>query len=269
MQIEYIKTEELIPYAGNPKKHSPEQVSMLASSIREFGFINPIIVDKNNEIVAGHGRLLAAKKLGIEKVPVLRAEHLTPAQVRAYRIADNKLTELGEWDTSLLRVELEELSRLDIDVSLTGFSDKEIEELLNDIEDLTDIDREKEDELVEPTDEKPPFTQPGDLWMLGEHKLLCGDSAKKEHIERLMQGEKADMVFTDPPYGVSYADKNEFLNQYDKGNRIQREIKNDHLPPDELENLLASAFANMKAAMANSSAYYITAPQGGSCCIGC
>jgi len=261
MQIEWIKVDELIPYVNNPKQHSTEQINLIASSIKEFGFINPIIVDKQNEIIAGHGRLLAAKKLGLEKVPVLRAEHLTPAQVKAYRIADNKLTELGEWDSELLKIELEELKEADFDLELTGFNLDEIDELLDDL-DFSE-DQEKQDETPELIDEVPPFSQIGDLWLLGEHRLLCGDATKKEDLEYLMNGEKADMVFTDPPYGVSYADKNEFLNQYDKGNLVQKEIKNDHLSIEELQSFLFLAFSNIKEALAEYSSYYITAPQGG------
>ncbi len=128
VKIEYMKVEDLISYVNNPKQHPPEQIDLIASSIKEFGFLNPIIVSKDNEIVAGHGRLLACKKLGIKEVPVIRAEHLTPAQIKAYRIADNRLTELGEWDMDLIKVELEELQELDFDITLTGFDLEELEE---------------------------------------------------------------------------------------------------------------------------------------------
>ena len=161
LKIEYVEVDKLIPYVNNPKKHPEEQVNLIASSIKEFGFINPIIVDKDNEIIAGHGRLLACKRLGIKKVPVIRVEHLTPAQIKAYRIADNRLTELGEWDTDLLRIELEELQELDFDIELTGFSFNDLEELLEssyeDIEDNESIYTWKVDSIYyEPTMESPP-----------------------------------------------------------------------------------------------------------------
>jgi len=261
LRIEWVEIDELIPYVNNPKQHPPEQINLIASSIKEFGFINPIIVDKQNEIIAGHGRLLAAKKLGLKKVPILRAEHLTPAQVKAYRIADNKLTELGEWDSELLRIELEELREEEFDLELTGFDLGEIDELLEGLNFLEEQE-EKQDDVPEATD-IPPFSRYGDLWILGEHRLLCGDATRKEDLERLMNGEKADMVFTDPPYGVSYADKNEFLNEADKGNRVQRAIKGDDLPVDEFKAFLFQVFSNLRDFLAEYSAYYVMAPQGG------
>lgn len=143
LKIEYVPVEDLIPYINNPKEHPEEQVNLIASSIKEFGFLNPIIVDKNNEIIAGHGRLLACKKLGIKEVPVIRAEHLTPIQVKAYRLADNRLTELGEWDMELVKVELENLMEMDFDIELTGFS-------LDDVE--LDVEEEEEEKIREVED---------------------------------------------------------------------------------------------------------------------
>jgi DNA modification methylase len=169
---------------------------------------------------------------------------------------------LGEWDDELLKVELEELKEADFELELTGFSLEEIDEFLDEIE-VSEEQEEKQDEIPIVETEIPPFTQTGDLWLLGEHRLLCGDATKKEDVERLMNGEKADMVFTDPPYGVCYADKNEFLNRYDKGNRVQKEIKNDHLSIEELQSFLFLVFSNIKKVLAEYSSYYITAPQGG------
>ena len=206
MQIEYIKTDELIPYIKNPKKHPKDQVNLIASSIKEFGFLNPIIIDKDNEIIAGHGRLLAAKKLGLEKVPVLRAEHLTPVQIKAYRIADNKLTELGEWDKDLLRVEVEDLKQSqEIDLELTGFTYEELKELLEEVDASVELDDEEEDEEAEKTPDLPeePYTKQGDIWILGRHRLLCGDSFSKENIQKLINGQKIDAVITDPLYGMN------------------------------------------------------------------
>lgn len=181
-EIELVAVDKLIPYVNNPKQHPERQIDIIASSIKNFGFINPIIVDAHNEIVAGHGRLLAAKKLGLQAVPVLRVEHLTPAQVRAYRIADNKLSELGEWDEGLLAVELKFLQEENFDLSLTGFELEEIADLTLDFDDTPD----GSDDVPNMSEEIDPVTQPGDLWIMGKHRLLCGDSTKWEDVERPM-----------------------------------------------------------------------------------
>lgn len=195
MQIKEKPLKDLIPYARNQRKHSEDQVKKIASSIREFGFKNPVIVDKDMSIIEGHGRCLAAEKLGLEKVPVIVADDLSEAQVKAYRLADNRLQDLSEFDMDLVSLELEELQEFDFDLELTGFDHESIQ--TEPIEGLTD-----EDEVPEAPEE--PTSKPGDLWILGEHRVLCGDSTNVEHVERLMNGEKADMVFTDPPYGVNF-----------------------------------------------------------------
>lgn len=258
MKIEYIEVDKLIPYINNPKQHSEDQVNLIASSIKEFGFINPVIIDKNNEVIAGHGRLLASKKLGLDKVPVIRAEHLTPAQVKAYRIADNRLTELGSWDNELLKVELEELKELDFDIELTGFDFDDFE-FENDEKEFNQL----EDNIKNSTIPDKAFSKYGDLWLIGEHRLLCGDSTKKEDLKKLFGDKKIDMLFTDPPYAVDYASKNDFLNAYDKGNRIQREIKNDNLSLEEFEKFLTDVFNNIRDYFNEYSSYYITSAQGG------
>ncbi len=201
MKIEYVKVDELIPYIKNSKKHPVNQINLIASSIKSFGFINPIIVDKDNEIIAGHGRLLAAKKLGLEKVPIVRVEHLTPAQVKAYRIADNKLAELGEWDEELLKIELSELKELEFDLNLTGFSDEELDELLDELED--NEEGIEEVEIQEPNLPEIPFTQIGDIWILDKHKLICGDSFNNAVLDILTEGKLPDAIITDPPYGMN------------------------------------------------------------------
>ena len=194
IRIEYMATDRLIPYVNNPRKND-KAVDVVAGSIQEFGFKNPIIVDKDNVIVAGHTRLLAARKLGLEEVPVIRAEDLTEQQIKAFRLADNKTAEFAEWDMELLALELEGLDDI-----FTGFNEVEIADILgldNEAqEDDFDVDAEAE-KIIEPE------TKPGDVWLLGRHRLMCGDATKKEDVERLMDGNKADMVFTDPPYGVN------------------------------------------------------------------
>jgi len=195
IRIEYMATDRLIPYVNNPRKND-KAVDVVAGSIQEFGFKNPIIVDKDNVIVAGHTRLLAARKLGLEEVPVIRVEDLTEQQIKAFRIADNKTAEFAEWDMELLALELEGLDDI-----FTGFNEVEIADILgldNEAqEDDFDVDAEAK-KIIEPE------TKPGDVWLLGRHRLMCGDATKKEDVERLMDGKKADMLFTDPPYGVNY-----------------------------------------------------------------
>lgn len=193
-----LATKDLIPYARNTRTHSDEQVNQIVSSIKEFGFTNPVLVDQDNMIIAGHGRVMAANKLKLDKVPTICLKHLTEAQKKAYIIADNRLALNAGWDEDMLKVELEELNDLEFDISLLGFEDNEIESLLSEqTEGLTDED-------AVPDLPEEPTTKLGDLWILGEHRLLCGDSTSIDDVDKLMDGNKADMVFTDPPYGVSY-----------------------------------------------------------------
>ena len=194
-----VKVKDLIPYARNSRTHSEEQVTQIASSIREFGFTNPVIIDKQNNIIAGHGRLLAAQKLGIKEVPCVVVTGWTEAQKKAYIIADNKLALNAGWDEKMLSLEFDELQDLGFDLSLTGFSGDEILALkpLEEVVGLTD-----EDDVPEAPE--VPKTVLGDIWLLGDHRLMCGDSTSIDAVEKLMDGKKADMVFTDPPYGVEY-----------------------------------------------------------------
>lgn len=197
MQYETRKVADLIPYVNNARTHSDEQVTQLASSIKEFGFINPVIIDDHNGLIAGHGRLMAAKKLGLEEVPVLVESHLTEAQKKAYILADNKLALNAGWDADLLKVELSELKDLGFDnLDTIGFSDDEIKDILN--TELEAVEDEGAGEIPE-----EPKTQRGDIWTLGEHRLMCGDSTSENDVKVLMQDEKADLVFTDPPYGIN------------------------------------------------------------------
>jgi len=197
-QIESLPVSDLIPYARNSRTHSDEQVTQIAASIREFGFTNPVLIDSNGTIIAGHGRVMAAKKVGLAEVPCLRLGHLSPSQIRAYVIADNKLALNAGWDDEMLKAELLTLQEEGFNTDLTGFSDDELNALLNSeiIEGQTDPD-----EIPEPPVE--PVTKLGDIWVLGNHRLMCGDSTSIDAVQKMMNGSKADMVFTDPPYGVS------------------------------------------------------------------
>jgi DNA modification methylase len=206
MQIEMMKTSELVPYAKNAKLHSDSQVAAIAGSIREFSFNNPVLIDKDNGIIAGHGRVLAAQLLKMGEVPCIRLSHLTDTQRRAYILADNRLQETGGgWNEDMLKIELGELQTLDFDLSLTGFDGEFVSSLNGGTEGLTDPD-----DVPEPPE--VPTAKLGDIWQLGNHRLMCGDSTSKEQVERLMDGQKADMVFTDPPYNVKYTGGIQFKN---------------------------------------------------------
>lgn len=231
MQIETKLISELIPYVNNARTHSDEQVTQIASSIKEFGFNNPILIDKDNGIIAGHGRLEAAKKLGYTEVPTIRLEHLTDTQRKAFILADNRIALNSGWDTTLLSLELKELDT-ELDLTSLGFDAKELAALLapEQVEGNTD-----EDSVPDVPEE--PITKPGDIYKLGNHRLMCGDSTSVDAVDRLMDGNKADMVFTDPPYGVDY-----------KG------INNDSR--DGLEDLLRGVFANYIATTKSGASIY-------------
>jgi len=201
-RVERRKISDLIPYARNSRTHSDEQVSQIAASIREWGWTMPILVDEKGNVIAGHGRILAANKLGIDEAPCMTADGWSEAKRRAYVIADNKLALNAGWDDEMLRVEFGELRDLEFDLSLTGFDDSEIDALFPDeaTEGLTDEDAVPEAPEV-------PVTVEGDVWLLGRHRLMCGDSTSIDAVERLMDGRKADMVFTDPPYNVGSENK--------------------------------------------------------------
>jgi DNA modification methylase len=198
LQIVYRPIESLIPYARNSRTHSDAQVAQIAASIKEFGWTNPVLIDAEGGIIAGHGRVMAGRKLGIKEAPCIVLDNLTEAQRRAYVIADNKLALNAGWDIELLKVELGDLQALDFDLSLTGFDASELGNLLAEkIEGLTDED-------AVPETPARAVTVLGDVWVLGKHRLMCGDSTSVDAVDKLMAGCKADMVFTDPPYGVEY-----------------------------------------------------------------
>jgi DNA modification methylase len=197
MKIEMVDIEALIPYARNARTHSEQQVTQIAASIREFGFNNPVLIDGLATIIAGHGRVLGAKKLGLDRVPCIRLTHMTDAQRRAYILADNRIALNSGWDDAMLALELQGLETDGLDLGLVGFDEAELQKLLQGMD--LPAEQINEDEIPEvPVD---PITKPGDLWTLGNHRLLCGDSTKAEDVARLMAGAKADLCFTSPPYG--------------------------------------------------------------------
>ncbi len=234
-RIEIWPTDKLVPYDKNPRTHSTEQVSQIAASIAEFGFLNPILVDTTAGIIAGHGRLQAAKQLGLAQVPVVVLDHLTDAQKRAYVIADNKLALNAGWDDDLLRTEMAALAAENFDMPIIGFSDDELAALLAE----PNVAEGNTDEDAVPEAPETPVSKPGDLWRLGNHLLLCGDSTVLANVERVLDGALADMVFTDPPYNVDYGNSAK-----DKQRGTNRTIMNDNLG-DSFEKFLYDASVNM------------------------
>lgn len=259
MNIIEKNINELKAYANNPR-HNEKAVDAVAASIKEFGWKNPVVIDKDGVIAAGHTRVAAAKKLGIKTVPCIVADDLTDEQIRAFRLADNKTAELAEWDEELLAEELKMLE--DIDMSEFGFDG--LEEMLDETREAAEDDFNEDEEDIE------PLTKSGDIWILGDHRLICGDSTQKDVIDRLMQGERADMVFTDPPYGVSIGSKNKAINAVEpgRGGRIEEDIENDTLGKEELYKMLVKAFTNLREnGAAEHCSYYVSSPQGGELCM--
>ena len=249
MQIEYRAVADLIPYIRNAKQHSDAQVAQIAASIREFGWGAPVIVDGKNNIVAGHGRVLAARKLGMAEVPVVPMAHLTDIQRRALILADNKIGENASWENELLGLELAELQAAGFDLELTGFSEDEWNELISgdDNTGLTD-----DDAVPEVTEDA--VTKPGDVWVMGEHKVICGDATKAEDYKALLGDELADMTVTDPPYNVNYANTAK-----DKIRGTHRPILNDNMGADfaaflllACQNILAVTKGAVYIAMSSS-----------------
>jgi DNA modification methylase len=224
--IEMKSVDELIPYNKNARMHSDAQVAQIAASITEFGFTNPVLIDGEKGIIAGHGRLMAAKKLGLKKVPVVILDHLSEMQKKAYIIADNKLAENASWNEEILASELADLKNEDFNIDLIGFEDQELEKIFSS---LYNNDEDGENEEI-PEAEENPISKSGDVWLLGKHKLICGDSCKAETYQNLLGNELADMLFTDPPYNVNYGDhlpenyKNSIINK--------TKILNDNLGED-------------------------------------
>jgi DNA modification methylase len=238
--LEHIKLSDLIPYVNNAKTHPEEQVTKIAASIKEFGPCSPILVDKDNGIVAGHGRLLAAKKLGLDTFPCVRLEHLNEAQRKAYILADNRLGEVGgsEWDTGLVSLELEWLKEDGFGIDLTGFDDSFI--MLDEVDGLTD-----EDEVPEVPEN--PVTVLGDVWLCGQHRLHCGDSTSIDAVEKLCNGRFVDMLLTDPPYNVEYVGKT----------KETMTIQNDSMDDSSFREFLRDAFVASDTAMKAGAVFYI------------
>lgn len=238
-RLEQVNVDRLVPYARNARTHSKEQILQLRASLREFGFVNPVIVDKDLNIIAGHGRILAAKEEGIAEVPCVFAEHLTEAQKRAYILADNRLALNAGWDAEMLSVEIADLQGADFDIALLGFDNAELNKLLSGIEDVKDDDFDVDAEL-----KNPAITKPGDLWLLGNHRLVCGDSTKPETFALLMDGKQANLVVTDPPYNVNYEG-------------TAGKIKNDNMANDQFYQFLLDAFMLTEKAMARDASIYV------------
>lgn len=238
-EMQLVATDKLIPYVNNARTHSAEQINKLRASLREFGFINPVIIDREFNVIAGHGRIAAAKAEGIDEVPCVFADHLTEAQKKAYILADNRMALDAGWDEEMLKVEIEALQAEDIDISLTGFDEKELATLFDTDSEVTDDDFDVDAEL-----EKPCVTQSGDIWTLGKHTLVCGDSTKEDTYAALMDGRKANLVITDPPYNVNYEG-------------TAGKIKNDNMAADKFYQFLFDAFSNMANVMADDASIYV------------
>lgn len=238
-EMQLVDINKLIPYVNNARTHNAQQINKLRSSLREFGFINPVIIDRNFNVIAGHGRIMAAKEEGISKAPCVFVDYLTEAQKKAYIIADNRMAMDAGWDEELLKVEIEALQAEDFDLSLTGFDESELSGFFDTADDAKDDDFDVDAEL-----EKPPVTKSGDLWLLGNHRLLCGDSTKEESYALLMNGKKANLVVTDPPYNVNY--------QGTAG-----KIKNDNMENEKFYQFLFDAFTCMAKAMADDASIYV------------
>jgi len=238
-RFEKVNIDKLVPYARNARTHSKEQILQLRASLREFGFVNPVIVDKDLNIIAGHGRILAAKEEGVKEVPCVFAEHLSEAQKRAYIIADNRLALNAGWDAEMLSVEISDLQGEDFDISLLGFDDAELNKLLGDIDGVQDDEFDVDAEL-----QKPATTKLGDLWLLGNHRLVCGDSTKAETFELLMDGKQANLTVTDPPYNVNYEG-------------TAGKIKNDNMGNEAFYDFLFASFKNIEAVMAKDASIYV------------
>jgi len=252
--IEWLETKGLIPYAKNSRTHSEAQVAQIAGSIKEFGFNNPVLIDEDNGIIAGHGRVMAAQKLGLQAVPCIRLAHLSDTQRKAYVIADNRLALNAGWDDQMLTVELQELDSESFDLSLLGFEADELNALLNPIketEGLTD-----EDEVPEVPEE--PKTKPGDIYKLGRHRLMCGDSTSIDSLEKLCDGQLVDMWLTDPPYNVALG-MNESPEEAKKRNRRTDglTVMNDEMSDEEFRQFLRDCYVAADAVMKPGAVFYI------------
>jgi len=227
--MELVSIAKLVPYANNARTHSVEQINKLRSSLREFGFINPVIIDKDFGIIAGHGRVIAAREEGIDKVPCVFVDYLNESQKKAYILADNRMALDAGWDEELLKIEIEALQGENFDVGLTGFDEKELSDLFKN----TDTDVADDDYDLTAALEKATFVEKGDVWVVGRHRLVCGDATNPDDVKKLMDGKRANLILTDPPYGVSFKSSSGLT------------IQNDSIKNEEFYNFLFAAFKNM------------------------
>lgn len=241
-EMQLVPLEKLVPYVNNARTHSPEQITRLRSSLREFGFINPVIIDRDYGIIAGHGRVLAAKEENITEVPCVFVDYLTEAQKKAYILADNRMALDAGWDEELLRIEIESLQGADFDVSLTGFNEDEIADLFADDEDKKAND---DDFDLSAALEKASFVERGDIWTVGRHRLMCGDATNAEDVAALMDGKKANLIVTDPPYNVAFKASDGLT------------IQNDSMKNDEFYTFLYNSFQNMAEHLENGGSAYV------------
>nr|DAL39096.1 MAG TPA_asm: adenine specific DNA methyltransferase [Caudoviricetes sp.] len=242
VKLEQVPIDKLVPYARNARTHSKEQIAQLRASLREFGFVSPAVIDSKYNILVGHGRVQAAREEGYKTVPCVFAENLTDAQKRAYILADNQLALNAGWDEEMLSVELSDLKDESFDLSLLGFDDKDLEKLMAGPD---DSGAEDDDFDLSAALEKASFVEKGDLWTVGKHRLLCGDATSPEDVERLMGGKTANLILTDPPYGVSFKASDGLT------------IENDSLKGDDFYKFLLSAFTNMAAHLEKGGAAYV------------
>lgn len=241
-EMQLVAVSKLIPYVNNARTHSAEQIMKLRSSLREFGFINPVIIDREYNVIAGHGRILAAKEEGITEVPCVFVDYLTEAQKKAYILADNRMAMDAGWDEELLRIEIEALQSEDFDIGLTGFDESEIADLFG----SDDTSCVKDDDYdLSAALEKAAFVKRGDIWTVGRHRLMCGDATSSEDVAALIDGKKANLIITDPPYNVAFESSDGLS------------IKNDKMANDKFYEFLLSAFKNMAAHLEKGGSAYV------------
>ena len=241
-ELQLVPISKLVPYINNARTHSPEQILKLRSSLREFGFINPVIIDRDYGVIAGHGRIAAAKEEGITEVPCVFADHLTEAQKKAYIIADNRMAMDAGWDEELLRVEIESLQAADFDPLLTGFDADELSDLFFD---GSEKDVQDDDFDLSAALEKASFVERGDVWTVGRHRLVCGDATDEDDVALLMNGKRANLLLTDPPYGVSFKSASGLT------------IQNDSMKDEEFYQFLLSAFQRMADHLEKGGSAYV------------
>ena len=241
-EMNLVDIDKLIPYVNNARTHSKEQINKLRASIREFGFINPVIIDRDYNVIAGHGRIMASKEEGIDKVPCVFVDYLTDALKKAYILADNRMAPDADWDEELLKVEIESLQGADFDLNLTGFDEAELMDIFGD----DNQSHAKDDDFdLTAALEKASFVEKGDVWTVGRHRLMCGDATSSEDVSTLMGNTKANLILTDPPYGVSFKSSSGLT------------IQNDSMKNEEFYNFLLASFKCMAEHLENGGSAYV------------